>query len=300
MIDLGECKMEKQNEYIDNGYDDWIKRVFKIVRWSIIALILFIMLLSIPYTVKAGERGVVLTWGKVDMTAKSAGLHAKIPIAQTVERMSVQTMKYDAEASSASKDLQIVHATIAVNYHLLPEEVPKLYKDIGMSYESKIIQPAVQEVVKASTAQFTAEELITKRGDVKVKIDDLLRERLADKGIILETTSITNFDFSEEFNKAIEQKVTAQQIALKAENDLTRIKIEKEQAITQAEAIAQSTKLKADAEAYSLQVIREQLEKNNALIQYKSIEKWNGVTPVYMMGSSVPFVQLPSMIANNT
>jgi regulator of protease activity HflC (stomatin/prohibitin superfamily) len=113
----------------------------------------------------------------------------------------------------------------------------------------------------------------------------------------METTNIINFDFSEEFNKAIEAKVTAQQVALKAENDLTRIKVEKEQTITQAEAAAQSVKLRADAEAYSLQVIREQLEKNNALIQYKTVEKWDGKLSIYSMSGSgaTPVVVMPAM-----
>jgi len=134
---------------------------------------------------------------------------------------------------------------------------------------------------------------------LKTKIDEMLHARLLERGIVMETTNLVNFDFSEEFNKAIEAKVTAQQVALKAENDLNRIKIEKEQTITQAEAAAQSIKLKADAEAYSLQVIREQLEKNNVLIQYKSIEKWNGNLPVYMMGGgAVPFIQIPTGATN--
>ena len=271
----------------------------KIITWiffGFICLMAIIAVFSTFYVIGAGERGIILTWGKVDMVAKQPGLHLKIPFAQTVKKMDIQTMKYDADASAASKDLQIVHAKIAVNYHLIPEGVPDLYKNIGMTYEQKIIQPAVQEVVKSATALFSAEELITKRGDVKIKIDELLHTRLSEKGIILETTSITNFDFSEEFNKAIESKVTAQQTALKAENDLTRIKIEKEQTITQAEATAASIKLKADADAYSLQVIREQLEKNSVLIQYKSIEKWNGILPVYMFGGNTvtPFVQIPT------
>jgi len=271
-----------------------VGKVVKMVLWGFIGLLVVIGFFLSFYTIGAGERGIVLTFGSPSMTAMGPGLHLKIPYVQTVVKMVVQTQKYDADASAASKDLQIVKAKVAVNYHIVPETVPTLFKDIGVGYQDKIIQPAVQEVVKASTAQFTAEELITKRPELKVKIDDMLRARLLERGIVMETTNLVNFDFSEEFNKAIEQKVTAQQVALKAENDLNRIKIEKEQTITQAEAAAQSVRLRADAEAYALQVYREQLEKSNALIQYKSIEKWNGILPVYMMGNSVvPFVQIP-------
>jgi len=285
--------------YGEDVPDITVGKVVKYILWGILGIILLVALFSTFYTIGAGERGIVLTWGDPSMVAMGPGLHVKIPFAQHVVKMVVQTQKYDADASAASKDLQIVHAKVAVNYHIAPETVPTLYRDIGVGYQDKIIQPAVQEVVKASTAQFTAEELITKRAELKTKIDEMLHARLLERGIVMETTNLVNFDFSEEFNKAIEAKVTAQQVALKAENDLNRIKIEKEQTITQAEAAAQSIKLKADAEAYSLQVIREQLEKNNVLIQYKSIEKWNGNLPVYMMGGgAVPFIQIPTGATN--
>jgi regulator of protease activity HflC (stomatin/prohibitin superfamily) len=249
------------------------------------------------YIVPAGKSGILLTLGKVDAVPKDNGFHFKLPIIQSVVKMDIQTQKYEAKASSASKDLQIVSTSVAVNYHLIKDQVPQIFQEIGINYAEKIIQPAVQEVVKASTAQFTAEELITNRTQVKLKIDELLQNRLKTKGIIMETTSITNFDFSPEFNQAIESKVTAQQTALKAENDLIRIKVEKEQTITQAEAQAQSVKLKADADAYALSVIRSELEKSSNLIQYRAIEKWNGVLPIYSGNANLP---LPIININST
>lgn len=249
------------------------------------------------YIVQAGNSGILLTLGKVDAVPKDNGFHFKLPIIQSVVKMDIQTQKYEAKASSASKDLQIVSTSVAVNYHLIKDQVPQIFQEIGINYADKIIQPAVQEVVKASTAQFTAEELITNRTQVKLKIDELLHNRLTEKGIIMETTSITNFDFSPEFNQAIESKVTAQQTALKAENDLIRIKVEKEQTITQAEAQAQSVKLKADADAYALSVIRSELEKSSNLIQYRAIEKWNGVLPIYSGNANLP---LPIININST
>jgi len=118
--------------------DPTVGSVVKWVVMGVFALIVFIALLSIPYTIDAGERGVVLTWGSPSMEAKGPGLHGKIPFAQHVVKMVVQTQKYDADATAASKDMQIVHANIAVNYHILPETVPTLYKDIGVGYEAKI------------------------------------------------------------------------------------------------------------------------------------------------------------------
>lgn len=281
--------------------EDYTKKdkitITKLMFYMGLGLMFIIAFFGSWYIVQAGNSGILLTLGKVDAVPKDNGFHFKLPIIQSVVKMDIQTQKYEAKASSASKDLQIVSTSVAVNYHLIKDQVPQIFQEIGINYADKIIQPAVQEVVKASTAQFTAEELITNRTQVKLKIDELLHNRLTEKGIIMETTSITNFDFSPEFNQAIESKVTAQQTALKAENDLIRIKVEKEQTITQAEAQAQSVKLKADADAYALSVIRSELEKSSNLIQYRAIEKWNGVLPIYSGNANLP---LPIININST
>ena len=193
---------------------------FKIITASIAGLFCLILLLNSFYTVNAGERGVLLTFGSVDPIAKQPGLGVKIPLIQNMVVMSVQTLKYEADATAASKDLQIVSAKIATNYHIVPETVPTLYTNLGVNYGVSVIMPMEQEVTKSVTAQFTAEELITKREEVRMKIKDTLKERLAERGIIVEEVSITNFDFSKSFNDAIEYKVTMEQNALAAKNKL--------------------------------------------------------------------------------
>jgi regulator of protease activity HflC (stomatin/prohibitin superfamily) len=275
-------------------------------KWLIIGLLILfgiIALFNCFYIIDAGERGVLLTFGEATMQPMEPGLHFKTPFVQKVVRMSVRTEKYEADAGAASKDMQIVSTKIAVNYRVNSAVVPEIYQELGLGYSEKIIQPAVQEVVKSSTAQFTADELITKRELVKENIENTLKERLATMNIIVEAISITNFDFSPEFNAVIEQKVTAQQSALKAENDLVRIKVEKEQTITRAQAEAESTKAKADAEAYkivaeadanayALKVINEQLARSDKLINYKAIEKWNGQVPTYSGNGLIPFMNV--------
>lgn len=278
-------------------------KLFGIVLLIAIFLIGIFALFGSFYIVEAGNRGVVLTMGEVNPIESKEGFHLKLPFIQNVIMMSVRTEKYETDASAASRDLQIVHTKIAVNYHLKPEAAPTTYREVGLGYSDKLIQPAVQEVVKASTAQFAADELITKRESVKELIEKNLVERLGQRQIVVEAISITNFDFSADFNSIIEAKVVAQQNSLKAENDLVRIKVEKEQTITQAEAQAESrkriaeaeaysTKIKADSEAYALKVVREQLDKNTGLIQYKSIEKWNGGVPMYTGTGAVPFIDI--------
>lgn len=282
----------------ENLEDDLSRIVRRTIKISILGIVIIIFLFGSFYTIDAGHRGIVKTFGAPSMDAKGEGLHLKIPIAQRVVKMSVQTMKYEAKASAASKDLQIVETDVAVNYHIEPSTAPVIYRDIGSDYETKIIQPAVQESVKAVTAQFTAEELITKRDIVKKMIDEKLHERLSASNINMETTSITNFDFSEEFNRAIESKVTAEQLKLKAINDLARIQVEAEQ--VEASAIGQKNAKIATAtgDAEAIRLIDEQLRKSPQYIEYFKVQKWNGVLPL-VSGGGVPLISLGNITGGN-
>ena len=167
------------------------------------------------------------------------------------------------------------------------ESAVNLYKQIGSNYRSVVIDPAVQEVVKMITAQYTAEEIITKRSEVSMKMTDLLDEKISQNGIEIEAFNVINFDFSEEFNKAIENKQIAQQQALKAEQDLNRIKIEAEQKIVQAKAEADALKLQKQ------EITSDLLELRRIEAQLKAIEKWNGELPTYNGGDAVPFIEIP-------
>lgn len=261
--------------------------------------VLIIVILNSFYIINAGERGIVITMGAPSEVPTMEGPHLKVPFFQSIVIMDTKTAMYEATASAASKDLQVVSTKIAVNYHLTQDVVPELYKTIGLDFQTKIIQPAVQEVVKASTAQFTAEELITKRSDVKELIDDGLRKRLMDKGITLETTSITNFDFSDQFNQAIERKVTAEQEALTEKNTLEKIKFQAQQRIAEAEGSAQALIKNAEAQAISLKLQREQvtpelIELRKVEVQSKLADKWTGALPMTVMGSSMtPLLEIP-------
>ena len=199
--------------------------------------------------------------------------------------MDVRTQKEEVDAGAASKDLQTVYAKIAVNYHVNPSEANNLYQNIGKDYKNRIIAPAIQESVKAGTAKFTAEELITKREIVKDAIRTELRERLANSFIIVDDFNIVNFEFSEEFDKAIEFKVTAEQEALAAKNQLERVKFEAQQQIESAEGKAEAIKKEASA-----------LRESPELLELRALEAWDGKLPTYMMGGNgaVPFIQIPT------
>ena len=247
----------------------------------LIVLILFVsVLFGSFYQISAGERGVLLTFGKADSETKGEGLHFKIPFVQIVKKLDIKTQKYEADLTAASRDLQDVNTKIAINYHLVGERVPEVYTNIGIDYAEKVIHPLEQETNKAITAQYTAEELITKREEVRQKMKESLAEKLQPRGIIVEEISIVNFAFSSSFTQAIEQKVTAEQLKLKAERDLERIKIEAEQKVTQAKAEADSITIQSQA-----------LKQNPDILKLRAIEKWDGVLPKVTSGA-IPFVPI--------
>lgn len=245
--------------------------VRKIVTAVIVVFVLLIVLLNSFTTVKAGHSGVVTTFGKVSEGVLAEGLHFKIPFIQNIILIDNRVQKAEATCTAASKDLQTVSSTIAVNYKVLNSYSANVYKNIGLDYESVIITPSIQECVKAVTAKFTAEELITKRQSIGDQMMELLREKITAYGIEIQIFNITAFDFTDEYNAAIEAKQTAQQNALKAQQDLQRIRVEAEQTIEKA---------KAEAEAYRLK--SEQL--TSAIILSNYIDKWDGKLPAVVSG----------------
>ena len=246
------------------------------------------MLTLNPFVViGAGERGVVMNFGAVQKEILNEGLHIRMPIMQKVVIMNVQVQKGEGQGDAASKDLQQVTTNVAINYHLDPLKVAHIYQSIGTFNQvgERIILPAVSESVKAATAQYTAEELISKRQEVREKIRQLLLVRLAVYGVIVDDFSIVNFAFSREFSNAIESKTTAEQLKLKAERDLERIRIEADQKILQAQAEAESLRLQKENVTENLIKLR-QIE-----MQQRAIEKWDGKLP-QVTGAATPFIDL--------
>lgn len=260
---------------------------------GLLVLIILALIFNPVVQVEAGHRGVVLEFGAVSDKVLDEGIHFITPIQDSVVQMEVRTQKYSVVASAASKDLQDVTTEVALNFHIQPDRANKIYQNLGTDYTDRVIQPAVQEAVKASTAQFTAEELITKRPLVKEQIDRLLRERFQENGIVVEQTSITDFKFSEQFAKSIEAKVTATQDALRAENDLRRIEVEAQQAKARADGEASAIIAKATAEAEAIKITGEALKQNPQLVQLEAVKKWNGVMPIQVLGTApLPFINV--------
>jgi regulator of protease activity HflC (stomatin/prohibitin superfamily) len=255
-------------------------KIKKFISSIVIGLIALMIIFGSFGTIGAGERGVLLQFGAVQNKIFGEGLYFKIPFVHEVVKIDVKIQKDEVAASASSKDLQIVTSKIALNYHLSPESVNKIWQEVGKNYNVRIIAPSIQEAVKAITAKFTAEELITKREEVKEQIKMNLAERLLEHAIIVDEFNIIDFYFSPAFNAAIEAKVTAEQLKLKADRDLERIKIEKEQMITSAEGKARAILIEAQA-----------LMANPKVVELRWIEKWNGEVPQYW-GQASPFIGL--------
>lgn len=261
--------------------DGSVKRKFKGVKWIVIGVAAIILCASSFTVIPAGHTGVVMTLGKVSETSFQEGFHLKIPFIQSVEVMSNKIQVYETPASAVSKDMQTVSSTIAVNYRISSDSSDDIYKNVGIDYKTVLITPIVQECMKSVTAKYTAEELITERAAVGEEVKTALDAKLNSYGIYIEKFNIVNFDFSEEFNNAIEAKQVAEQ-------NLIKTKTEQEQAIVVAEAEAEKKIIAADAEAQAIlaeaqaqadanKLLQESL--SNEVIMYEQITKWNGVLP---------------------
>jgi regulator of protease activity HflC (stomatin/prohibitin superfamily) len=251
---------------------------------AIAGAMLIWLLLNCWTTVKPGHRGVVLLFGKVQPVALEPGLHFINPL-MDVRQLNVQLQADTSKADAASHDLQQVHTEITVNYELDAPGTPKLYDQIGLSYAAKIIEPSVQEILKATTALYTAEDLISKREEVSSKFAASLKhkiEELSGRLILVRGVNIKNFRFGDAFEKSIEAKVVAEQNALTERNNRDAAKFRADQVIEAA---------RGQAETFKLQ--NQQLSAQN--LQLEWIKKWDGKLPTYVMGSDAKLLlNLPS------
>jgi regulator of protease activity HflC (stomatin/prohibitin superfamily) len=254
----------------------------------VIIVIAVVVLMLNPFVkVGAGERGVVMNFGAVQDKVLDEGLHFIIPVMQEVVKVDVKVQKSQTDAVAASSDIQETRSTIALNYHIQPDRANWVYQNLGTAFKDRIIDPAVQEVVKAVTAKYNATDLITRREQVSDDMKLLLKERLLEYGITVDAFAIVDFQFSKQFAQAIEEKQVADQRVLKSQRDLERIKIEKEQKITQAQAEAESLRLQKQNVSPDL------IELRKIEAQMSAIEKWNGVMP-RVTGGALPFVDAKS------
>ncbi|MEG4630203.1 prohibitin family protein [Microcoleus sp. AR_TQ3_B6] len=233
-------------------------------------LIVFLAFLSNFFViVNAGERGVLMQFGKVQEQVLGEGLHIIFPTVYTVKKLSVRVQKQESSAEASSKDLQDVFTDVALNWHIIPDEANAIFQQIGDETEvvARIIAPAVEEVLKAVMAKYTAEEIITKRGEVKAAVDEFLTLRLLTYHIAVDDISLVHVHFSQRFSDAVEAKQIAEQEAKRGE--FLALK-----AVKEAEAKVNLAKGEAEVQ----RLLRDNLTAE--LLERQAIEKWDGKLPL--------------------
>ena len=243
--------------------------------------------------VQAGHRGVVLYVGAVENRVLGEGVHFIIPFAEQVIQLEVRTLKFQADASAASNDLQEVATVIALNYHIDPNKANIVYQQLGADYADRIIAPTIQESVKASVAKFNAEQLITQRAIAKGVISQAISNTLSARDITVETIFITDFQFSQAFASQVESKVVAFQKFLTEQNNLKAVQVVANQTVVQAQAQARANVARAGGESQAIKVITEQLRQSPQYLQWQAINRWNGQMPYALGSSGFPFFQAP-------
>ena len=249
---------------------------------TILLIIIAIIALCPFKIVDTGYRGIKITLGKVSPVSLTEGVHFKFPIFQNIVLMDVRTKKLAIDTSVYTKDIQQATINYTINYNLDASSVHDMYREVGVAWEEKILMPAVEGILKNVIGKWNASELVANRDKATSEILFLLKRDLEKNHVDVTNFQIAHIKYTSEFERAIEAKVTAEQEALKAKNKTVQIQEEAKQKIISAEAEAKSMAIRATA-----------LTQNKALVEYEAVQKWNGKLPEYLMGGTMPFINLP-------
>lgn len=282
-----------RNKVPGNNGKEGMGGMVKIGIISFVAILILFTISSSAVIVDSGRVGVLTHFGAVQDQILPEGMHFIVPFRTKVTPINVRVQKTEAEATASSKDLQNVTSKVVLNFYLSKEKANIIFQNLGINYLQNIIEPTVQESIKSITSRYTAEELITKRPSVKKDVFLDIRTRLEENNIIVTDFSIIDFNFSPEFNRAIEAKQIAEQKALTARNDLVRIQTEAEQVEARAKGEANAMLAKATAQAQAQELLTTSLD--DRLLQLKAIERWDGVMPVSMGEGASAFIDLGSV-----
>ena len=266
-------------------YDMSIGKIVGIVVGVLIIILLIVGIASVA-TVPTGYVGVKTRFGKVQDDVIQEGLNMKAPFIEKIVKIDCRTQKIETSSEGSTKDMQTVNVAIAINFNVNKDTANKLYREVGTDYNNIIINPAILEAIKSSMAGYTAEELITKRAEVSNKIQDNIINKIADKGFTVTEFNITNIDFSEQYDQAIETKAVKQQEVMTAQAELEKQKIQNEKEISEAEKDAKVMELQ------NAQITDKTLKLKELEVQQKLVEKWNGQLPTTSLGDSIPMLNV--------
>ena len=248
---------------------------------SLLCLLLLITVFSSFYTIKSTERGVLSTFGKISPNVIEDGLHVKTPFIQTVKKVNIQQKKFDGKENSYTRDVQTSEVQYTINYDLVRENVNNLIRNVGDDYHNRVVVPFIRSAMKEAFGNFAATEIVENRDAVRREIENTLRRTLDSNYFLNIQFQLVDIDFDDDFENAIKEKQVAEQQALKAKN--VTIQIEEQ---------AKQTKIRAEADAEAIRIKAKALESNPKLVEYEAVQKWDGKMPTYMMGNSLPLINL--------
>jgi len=253
----------------------------KTILWCVLGLLALVVLSSTFYTVKSTERGVLSTFGKMSDSVINDGLHMKLPFVQKVKKVNIQQKKFDGQENSYTRDVQTSVVDYTINYDLVQENVSQLMKNVGDDYHNRIVVPYIRSAMKEAFGNFAATQIVENRDAVRRNIEEVLRQTLDNRYFTNIQFQLVDIDFDDAFETAIKEKQVAEQAALKAKN-----------VTIQVEEKAKQTKIAAEAEAEAMRIKANSLANNPKLVEYEAVQKWNGTLPTYMMGNSIPFINI--------
>jgi len=257
-----------------NDFDEIIKKYKKIIIGVIIGILALILLFSGFKTIKSGEVGLRIRFGKIVDSSLTEGINFKIPFIEKIQKVNIKVQKSELDVESSTKDMQLINTAVAVNYKVTSNKASELYRTVGQDYVETILNPAIKESIKSSIAQYNAEEITVNRAQVSVSCLNAIQDKVSKYGIIIEDFNLTNIEFSAEYTKAIEEKQVAQQQVETAKQKLEKSKIEAEQ-----------KKVVAEGEAEANKVLEKTLTKD--ILTQQFIEKWNGSLPTTYAGDDI-------------
>lgn len=247
----------------------------------LILFVIFVIFCNPVAIVGVGQRGVKVTLGRVSPQSYQEGVHFVTPFISKIKVMDVKTQKVNITTEVYTKDIQQARISYVINYNLIPQYAHQMYREVGMDYVDNILMPVVEGNIKDVIGRWNAQDLVANRAAATADILSKLQNQLKSRYINVSSFQIIDIDYSDVFEKAIESKVTAEQEALKAKNKTVQVQEEARQKLISAQAEAQSMKIRATA-----------LSQNKALVEYEAVKKWDGKLPEYMLGNSVPFINV--------
>jgi len=269
-------------------------RIVKLIVGGV-ALLFTVILASCGITiVDTGHRGVKTHFGEVEGEGLTEGLYWINPFTEDIAEMSVQVLKWTNETMAYTKDVQQATVGFTLNYRLDPAKVHIVYREVGRDWSEKLVAQVIFEDIKREIGQHNAVDLIAQRDQAARAIETRVVKKLGERDVVVTNLQLTNITFTQKFEHAVEEKVVAEQEAIREKNNTEKIKQLAMQKIETARGTAESTLLNAKAEAESIQIRARALEQNAKLVEYELATRWDGKLPITMVpGGGVPLINLP-------